>query len=426
MSKSEILFERAKKCMPGGVNSPVRSFGSVGLSPRFIEKADKAYMQDVDLNKYIDYVCSWGPMILGHNNDVIKENVIKAMDNGLSFGAATEIEVEMAEFIVENIPSIEMLRMVNSGTEAVMSAIRVARGFTSRNKIIKFAGCYHGHCDAMLVKAGSGALTEGSPDSAGVPSAVAADTLIATYNNIDSVKELFTANKGEIAALIIEPVAANMGLVTPRDNFLQEIRDLCTENDTLLIFDEVITGFRLGFTGAQGYYGITPDLSTFGKIIGAGMPVGCYGGRKDVMSCVAPLGTVYQAGTLSGNPIAMTAGLTLLKMLKENMHLYKEQAEMGDYFFAEVEKILAKNGLPYTVNHIGSLGSIFFSENKVCDYETAKTSDTKAFANYFKYMLEHNIYIAPSQFEALFLSSAHTKDDIHTTLKVMDDYFSQK
>ena len=426
MSKSQIIFDRAKKVIPGGVNSPVRAFGSVGETPRFIQKGQGDTMTDVDNNTYIDFVGSWGPMILGHGSDIIKQSVLQAVENGLSFGAATEIEVEMAEFLTENIPSIDMIRMVNSGTEAVMSALRVARGYTGREKIIKFAGCYHGHCDAMLVKAGSGVLTSGSPDSAGVPSGVAKDTLIANYNDIESVKSLFDANKGEIAALIIEPVAANMGLILPETGFLEALRAICTENGTLLIFDEVITGFRLSFTGAQGRFNITPDLTTFGKIIGAGMPVGAYGGRRDIMSCVAPLGSVYQAGTLSGNPIAMHAGLTLLKTLKENPQIYTDLEASADYFFNTLRQHLKDQNLPYTINHIGSLGCVFFTNQDVKNYEDAKTADTKIFSTYFKYMLNHGIYIAPSQFEALFLSSSHSKADLDQTLEIMFQFFSKE
>ena len=310
MTRSESLFKEAVNYIPGGVNSPVRAFGSVGMSPRFIEKADGAYIYDADGNRYVDFICSWGPMILGHNDERIRESVIKACENGLSFGAATEKEVEMAKLICSIVPSVEMVRMVNSGTEAVMSAVRAARGYTGRNKIIKFMGCYHGHSDAMLVKAGSGVMTSGLPDSAGVPAGCTADTLSAVYNDLESVQELFNQFGEEIAAVIVEPVGANMGVVPPALGFLEGLRRLCTENKTVLIFDEVITGFRLGIDGAQGYYQVQADLTTFGKIIGAGMPVGAYGGKKEIMEMVAPAGPVYQAGTLSGNPVAMAAGYT--------------------------------------------------------------------------------------------------------------------
>ena len=329
MSRSEELFQRAVKVIPGGVNSPVRAYGSVGMNPRFVEGATGPYLFDADGNKYIDYICSWGPMILGHNNQEILKAVIRKAESGLSFGAATEIEVEMAEFICENIPSVEMIRMVNSGTEAVMSAIRAARGYTGRNKIIKFAGCYHGHSDALLVKAGSGVMTAGVPDSAGVPEGCTKDTLIAVYNDLESVKKLFEEYSGEIAAVIVEPVAANMGVVLPEPGFLEGLRRLCTDQGSVLIFDEVITGFRLAFGGAQEYFGVSADLVTYGKIIGAGMPVGAYGGKREIMEMVAPAGSVYQAGTLSGNPVAMAAGLTQLKILKDHSEIYTHLEETG-------------------------------------------------------------------------------------------------
>ena len=328
-TRSEALFERAVKCIPGGVNSPVRAFGSIGGTPRFIKKAKGSHIFDVDGNEYIDYIDSWGPCILGHDHPAIREAVVKAAENGLSFGCATEIEMEMAEFICERIPSIEMIRMVNSGTEAVMSALRAARGYTGRDKIIKFAGCYHGHSDAMLVSAGSGVMTSGVPDSAGVTKGCTQDTLTAVYNDLDSVRKIMEANEGQVAAVIVEPVGANMGVVLPEEGFLQGLRDLCTKNGALLIFDEVITGFRLGFTGAQGRFGVTPDLTTYGKIIGAGMPVGAYGGRKEIMEMVSPAGPVYQAGTLSGNPIAMAAGLTQLRILYENPDIYQKLEKKG-------------------------------------------------------------------------------------------------
>ena len=339
MARSEELFERAKKYIPGGVNSPVRAFGSVGMSPRFIACANGAYMTDADGKTYLDFVGSWGPMILGHNRPEIRRAVAEAIEKGLSYGAATEVEVDMAEYLCSLVPSIEMVRMVNSGTEAVMSAVRAARGFTGRNKIVKFNGCYHGHSDGLLVKAGSGVMTAGVPGSAGVPAGCTEDTLTAVYNDLTSVEALFRANPGQIAAVIVEPVAANMGVVAPEAGFLPGLRKLCDENGSLLIFDEVITGFRLGIDGAQGYYGIRPDLTTFGKIIGAGMPVGAYGGRRDVMRVVSPVGTVYQAGTLSGNPVAMTAGLTQLRLLAEHPRWYRELNEKADRFFGRMEQM---------------------------------------------------------------------------------------
>lgn len=423
--RSQELFRRAVKCIPGGVNSPVRAFGSVGETPRFIQSADGAHMTDVDGETYLDYVCSWGPMLLGHNQRQVLESVQEACVRGLSFGAATEIEVEIAEFICEHIPSIEMIRMVNSGTEAVMSAIRTARGFTGKDKIIKFEGCYHGHSDALLVMAGSGVMTAGVPDSAGVPKGCVQDTLSAKYNDLESVRKLFEQNQGQIAALIVEPVGANMGLVPPKEGFLQGLRDLCTKNGALLIFDEVITGFRLSFTGAQGMYQITPDMTTYGKIIGAGMPVGAYGGRREIMEMVSPAGPVYQAGTLSGNPLAMAAGLTMLKKLYENQDVYVELGRKGERLYGGIQKLIEERNLPITCNHVGSLGSIFFTKEMVTDYTTAKTSDTESFARYFRHMLAKHIYLAPSQFEAMFLSNAHTDEDIDYTLESMREYFEQ-
>ncbi|MDO4602536.1 MAG: glutamate-1-semialdehyde 2,1-aminomutase [Eubacteriales bacterium] len=426
MTRSEQLFERAVKRIPGGVNSPVRAYGAIGEAPRFIEKADGCYIYDVDGNRYIDYIDSWGPMILGHNFPAVKESVIKACENGLSFGCATEIEVEMAEFICENIPHIDMIRMVNSGTEAVMSAVRAARGFTGKNKIIKFAGCYHGHSDAMLVSAGSGVMTSGVPDSAGVPKGCTEDTMTAVYNDLSSVEELLSQADGQTAAVIVEPVGANMGVVLPKEGFLKGLRALCDKYGALLIFDEVITGFRLAFGGAAEYFGVKPDLVTYGKIIGAGMPVGAYGGRKEIMEMISPVGSVYQAGTLSGNPIAMSAGLTQLKYLHAHPEVYKGLEEKGEKLYGGMKKILEEAGLSYQINHISSLASLFFTEKEVVDYQSAKTSNTEAFAEYFKGMLSMGIHMAPSQFEAMFLSDAHTDEAIEKTLDAVKKYFSQK
>ncbi len=423
MTRSEELFQRAVKRIPGGVNSPVRAFGSVDEAPRFIQGAVGSKIFDVDGNAYTDYIGSWGPMILGHNDERIKEAVIRASENGLSFGCATEREVEMAEFICERIPHVEMIRMVNSGTEAVMSAIRTARGYTGKNKIIKFAGCYHGHTDAMLVSAGSGVMTSGVPDSAGVPKGCTQDTMIAVYNDLDSVEKLMAESQDQVAAVIVEPVAANMGVVPPEDGFLQGLRDLCDKHKALLIFDEVITGFRLRFGGAAEYYGVTPDMVTYGKIIGAGMPVGAYGGRKEIMEMVAPSGPVYQAGTLSGNPIAMAAGLAQLKILWEDQDIYKRLFQKGEILFEGIRKIFAEKEIGYQVNSVASLGSIFFTETPVVDYQSAKTSDTAAFSKYFEYMLEHGVHLAPSQFEAIFLSDAHTEEDIQQFLELLNNYF---
>lgn len=425
MSRSEELFERAVKVIPGGVNSPVRAYGSVGMTPRFVEGATGPYIFDADSKKYIDYIGSWGPMILGHNNQEVLKEVVRKAESGLSFGAATEIEVEMAEFICENVPSVEMIRMVNSGTEAVMSAIRVARGYTGRNKIIKFAGCYHGHSDALLVKAGSGVMTAGVPDSAGVPAGCTQDTLTAVYNNLDSVKALFEQFPEQIAALIVEPVAANMGVVLPEEGFLQGLRDLCTANGTVLIFDEVITGFRLAFGGAQEYFGIQADLVTYGKIIGGGMPVGAYGGKREIMEMVAPVGSVYQAGTLSGNPVAMAAGLTQLTILKDHPEIYTNMRENADRLFEGMAELVKKYEKPWKMNHIGSLGCLYFTEHDVHNYEEAKTADTTAFADYFRFMLEHGIHLGPSQFEAMFVSNAHTEETTAETLRVFEEYLRQ-
>ena len=425
MGLSEELFDRAVKVIPGGVNSPVRAYGAIGIAPRFIDRADGCHIYDVDGKEYVDYIDSWGPMILGHNFPEVKESVLKACEKGLSFGCATAIEVEMAEFICDHIPHVDMVRMVNSGTEAVMSAVRVARGFTGKNKIIKFAGCYHGHSDAMLVSAGSGVMTSGVPDSAGVPKGCTEDTMTAVYNDLDSVRALMEQADGQTAAVIVEAVGANMRVVPPKKGFLEGLRKLCDEYGALLIFDEVITGFRLAFGGAAEYFGVTPDLVTYGKIIGAGMPVGAYGGRREIMELVSPVGKVYQAGTLSGNPIAMAAGLTQLKYLYEHQEIYKDLEEKGKRLYGGMEKILAEKNLPYHINHVSSLGSLFFTEQEVVDYTSAKSSDTKAFSEYFKGMLAQGIHMAPSQFEAMFLSVAHTDEIIDQTLEAVRNYFTK-
>lgn len=422
-TKSEELFKKAVNLMPGGVNSPVRAFGPVGGHPVFIDSAKGQYLTDVDGNRYIDYIGSWGPMILGHNDDRVVEAVIKQIGKGISYGAATEAEVEMAQLMCDIVPSLEMVRMVNSGTEAVMSAIRTARGFTGKNKFIKFEGNYHGHSDALLVKAGSGVMTAGIPDSSGVPANCVKDTLTAVYNDLDSVKKLFDENKDEIACVIVEPVSANMGVVLPKDGFLKGLRKLCDDNNALLIFDEVITGFRLGLTGASGYFNIHPDLITYGKIIGGGMPVGAYGGRADVMQVVSPVGSVYQAGTLSGNPVAMAAGITQLKILKETPEVYKKTFELGEMLRNGAADIIKEAGLPYKVTGIGSLSCIFFTDKEVSDYTSAKTSDTAKFAKYFNHMLSRGNYFGPSQFESIFVSAAHTKENIDKTLTDMKEYF---
>ena len=416
MSVSSQLFDRAKARIPGGVNSPVRAFGSVGITPPFIARASGSRLWDEDGKEYIDFVGSWGPMILGHAHPAVLEAVAKAAADGLSFGAATAREVEMAELMCSLVPGMDMVRMVNSGTEAVMSAIRLARGFTGRDKIVKFDGCYHGHTDAMLVKAGSGVLTQGLPGSQGVPTGCTQDTLTAAYNDLRGVEALFAAHPGEIAGVIVEPVGANMGVVPPAEAFLPGLRRLCDENGALLIFDEVITGFRLALGGAQEYFGVRADLCTFGKIIGGGMPVGAYGGRREIMERVAPLGGVYQAGTLSGNPVAMAAGLAQLTLLRDTPDFYAKLNQSAGDFFRALEEILRTSGQAFCLQHVGSLGCVFFTGETVRDYESAQTSDKARFTAYFRHMLDSGIYLAPSQFEAMFLSAAHTPEDLERTL----------
>jgi glutamate-1-semialdehyde 2,1-aminomutase len=408
--KSKQLFEKAQQSIPGGVNSPVRAFRAVGGNPLFIKKAYGAFMLDEDGNELIDMINSWGPMILGHAHPLILEAVQKASLDSLSFGAPTAKEIEIAELIKAMVPSVEKVRMVNSGTEATMSAVRLARGFTGRDKMIKFEGCYHGHGDSFLIAAGSGAITFGEPNSPGVTKGVANDTLTAIYNNIESVKQLFDANPNQIACVILEPVAGNMGCVLPVNNFLQELKDLCVKNGALLIFDEVMTGFRLAKGGAQELYGITPDLSTFGKIIGGGMPVGAYGGKKEIMDYVSPVGPVYQAGTLSGNPIAMSAGLVMLKTLNDNPQIYKDLEKTTTYIVDGIKSGLKTLGKNYTVNQVGSMYNLFFTEQKVENFDDAKTSDLAKFGLFFNKMLEKGVYLPPSQFETLFVSSCITKE----------------
>ena len=422
-TRSKELYERAKVHIPGGVNSPVRAFRAVNRTPRFMESAKGDRIIDADGNEYIDYVCSWGPGILGHAHPQVIKKVMDSCENGLTFGAPTEKEVILAELISELIPSMEVSRLVSSGTEAVMSAIRAARGFTGRDKIVKFRGCYHGHSDSLLVKAGSGALTTSVPDSAGVPKDDTKNTLVAEYNDKDSVQKLFDENKDQIAAVIVEPVAANMGLVLPEEGFLEFLREITKDHGSLLIFDEVITGFRLSLGGAQQYYNIKPDITTLGKIVGGGMPIGAYGGRREIMEMVSPAGPVYQAGTLSGNPIAMAAGLTQLKYLYEHQEVYKNLEEKGQKLYGGIEEILKEAGSEYHVNHVSSLGSLFFAKEEVVDYTSAKSSDTKAFADYFLAMLKQGIHLAPSQFEAMFLSTAHSDEVLEDTLTKIRNYF---
>jgi glutamate-1-semialdehyde 2,1-aminomutase len=417
LTKSNKLFTKAQTIIPGGVNSPVRAFKAVGRTPIFIKRASAAFVWDEDRNKYIDYVGSWGPMILGHTNPAITKAIREASKRGTSFGAPTGLEVKMAELIIKLVPSIEMVRMVNSGTEATMSAIRLARAYTGKDMIIKFEGCYHGHGDSFLIKAGSGAMTLGVPDSPGIPSAIAMNTLTARYNNLTSVRTAMEQNKDQIAAIIVEPIAGNMGCVPPMDGFLQGLRSLCDEFKALLIFDEVMTGFRVALGGAQALYSVRPDLTTLGKIIGGGLPVGAYGGKKEIMQMVAPAGPMYQAGTLSGNPLAMAAGWTMLRILHANKMIYKQLEQRSAQLEEGIRDNLNKLGLGYTFNRVGSMCTLFFTSKPVTDYDSAKISDTAKFSMYFNSMLEQGIYLPPSQFEAAFISTAHSEKIIEKTIK---------
>lgn len=421
LNKSEKMMERAKNFLPAGVNSPVRAFGAVGGTPPFIVKGKGSKIWDLDNNEYIDFVGSWGPLILGHSYEPVLKAVSDTMQNGLSFGAPTALEVDMAEKIVSIVPNIDMVRMVNSGTEAVMSAIRLARGATGKAKIIKFAGCYHGHSDSMLVNAGSGALTQGEPDSAGVTKGAAEDTLTAQYNNLESVEQLFNSNVNEIAAVIVEPVAANIGVVPPVNGFLQGLRNLCDKNNALLIFDEVITGFRLALGGAQEFFNVRADIVTFGKIIGGGMPVGAYGASKELMQNIAPLGKVYQAGTLSGNPVAMAAGLKQLEILEQNPNYYTEINQKAEFIADNMRKSAKKYNVNMTVNQCGGLVCPYFTSENVTTFSATQKSNLEQFKYYFHGMLEHGIYIAPSQFEAMFINVSHSKDDINALCSAADD-----
>ncbi len=421
---STYFFNEANRYIPGGVNSPVRAFKSVAGNPLFIERGNGSKIYDVDKNEYIDYIGSWGPHLFGHNPQFIKEALFEAVDNGVSFGAPTEIEVKMAKLIIEMVPSIDMVRMVNSGTEATMSAIRVARGFTKKDKIIKFEGCYHGHADYFLIKAGSGALTLGVPTSPGVTKNIAKDTLIAEYNNINSVKNLILKNKNQIAAIIIEPIAGNMGVVPAEKSFLKGLRTLCNENNIVLIFDEVMSGFRVAAGGAQQLFGIKPDMTTFGKIIGGGLPVGAFGGKKEIMEMIAPSGPVYQAGTLSGNPLAMSAGFAALNYIKNNPDIYNSLEGISSYLANGFKSNLKKIKKSFAFNRIGSMMCMFFTEEKVTNFKTAVKSDTLVYGRYFHEMLNQGIYFAPSQFEAIFISAAHTKEDLDKTIEAQDKALS--
>jgi len=415
------LFEKAKQLMPGGVNSPVRAFRQVGGNPVFIKKGSGSKICDEDGNQYIDYICSWGPLLFGHNPNFIRKAIEESLQYGTSFGANTSLEITMAELLSQLVPSIEMVRMVNSGTEATMSAIRLARGFTGKDKIIKFEGCYHGHNDSFLIKAGSGALTFGVPTSPGITKKTASDTLIAKFNNIDSVKELLSTNRNEIAGIIIEPIAGNMGVIASEKQFLTDLRNLCSEEKILLIFDEVMTGFRVAAGGAQELYGIEPDITTLGKIIGGGLPVGAYGGKSNIMEMIAPSGPIYQAGTLSGNPIAMSAGIAALNYIKNNPSIYDQLEEKASYLEQRLKKVNENIGKNWTINRVGSMMTLFFTEERVVDYDSAIKSDTEKFSQYFQAMLKQGIMLPPSQFEALFISTEHTIEDLDYTIEAYNE-----
>ncbi len=424
MSLSETLFQRAQRTIPGGVNSPVRAFKSVGGTPVFIERANSAYLFDVDGKRYIDYIGSWGPMLLGHNHPAIRDAVIQAAANGLSFGAPCPAEIDMAEKIAQLVPSMEMVRMVSSGTEATMSAIRLARGYTGRDTILKFEGCYHGHADSLLVKAGSGALTLGVPNSPGVPADFAKYTLTCEFNNLAQVADIFAERGDDIACIIVEPVAGNMNCIPPEPDFLQGLRRICDEYQTVLIFDEVMTGFRVALGGAQAVYQVTPDLTTLGKIIGGGMPVGAFGGRREIMQHIAPLGPVYQAGTLSGNPIAMAAGLAALNEISKP-EVFEKLTAKTSQLIAGIDTAARQHGVPMTFNQVGGMFGFFFSkEAKVSNFQQATQCDISAFKHFFHLMLEKGIYLAPSAYEAGFLSLAHSDDDLKATIDAAANSFA--
>lgn len=421
---SEELFQRAQKHIPGGVNSPVRAFKGVGGTPIFFNKGQGAYVYDADDNEYVDYVGSWGPMIFGHANQNVLDAVKDRLEQGLSFGAPTEIEIEMADTVCEVYPSMDMVRMVNSGTEATMSAIRLARGFTGRDKMVKFEGCYHGHADSLLVKAGSGALTLGVPTSPGVPASVAEHTVTLEYNNIEQVKQYFSENGSEVACIIVEPIAGNMNCIPPVQGFLEALREVCDQSGAVLIFDEVMCGFRASLQGAQGYYNVKPDMTTLGKVIGGGLPVGAFGGRRDIMEYLAPLGPVYQAGTLSGNPLAMAAGLAMLKQVQQE-GLYEQLTERVEQLMSGLQAAADKHNVPFTTNSVGSMFGFFFSEEKnISTFEQVSNCDQERFKKFFHGMLEQGVYLAPSAFEAGFMSAAHTEHDIEKTIAAADKVFA--
>lgn len=421
--KSIEAFKEAKKLMPGGVNSPVRAFKSVDMDPIFMARGKGSKIYDIDGNEYIDYVLSWGPLILGHTNDRVVEAIKKVAELGTSYGAPTLMENELAKLVIDRVPSIEVIRMVSSGTEATMSALRLARGFTGRNKILKFEGCYHGHGDSLLIKAGSGVATLGLPDSPGVPEGVAKNTITVPYNDLDSVRYAFKEYGEDIAGVIVEPVAGNMGVVPPLPGFLEGLREVTSEYGALLIFDEVMTGFRVGYNCAQGYFGVTPDITCLGKVIGGGLPVGAYGGRAEIMEQIAPSGPIYQAGTLSGNPLAMTAGYeTLSQLSPEN---YKEFGRKADLLEKGLKEAALKYDVPHRINRAGSMIGIFFTNEEVTDYESAKTSNLEFFGQYYREMANQGVFLPPSQFEGLFLSTAHTDEDIEKTIKAAETAFSR-
>jgi len=425
ISVSKALFSKAQESIPGGVNSPVRAFKSVGGTPIFMQKAKGAYLYDVDGNQYIDYIASWGPMILGHAYEPVVKAIQEYAAYSTSYGAPTELEIKMAELIKSMAPNVDLIRMVSSGTEACMSAIRVARGYTSRNKIIKFEGCYHGHADSFLVKAGSGVATFNIQSVPGVTAGVSADTLTCAYNDLEAVHQLAANHKGEIAAIIVEPVAGNMGCILPAPGFLEGLRSICYQDGILLIFDEVMTGFRLAPGGAQELLKVDADLVTYGKVIGAGMPVGAFGGKKEIMQVVAPLGSVYQAGTLSGNPIAMIAGYTLLSELKSNPGIYKELEEKTLYLKKGLNEVLAAWGQPYVINQLGSMISIHFSEHAITDFASAGAANNARFAKYFHAMLNRGIYLPPSAFESWFLNNSLTKEDLDKTIQATGECLAE-
>jgi glutamate-1-semialdehyde 2,1-aminomutase len=423
--KSKKLYERASKVIPGGVNSPVRAFNSVGGTPLFITRAQGSYLWDEEGNRYIDLISSWGPMLLGHAEPDVIKAVQQTAENSTSFGAPTRLEVEMAELITSSVPGVDKIRMVNSGTEATMSAIRVARGYTGKNKIIKFKGNYHGHGDSFLIEAGSGALTMGEPSSPGVTEGTAKDTLNAEYNNLDSVKKLVEANEDDMAAIILEPIAGNMGCIPPKEGFLEGLRELCDEHNIVLIFDEVMTGFRVDFQGAQKVYGVTADMVTYGKIIGAGLPVGAYGGKEEIMDYVAPTGPVYQAGTLSGNPLAMAAGFTLLKKLKDNPEVYDELEKKSQVLATGITKILEEHNIPHSMNRVGSMIGVFYCEGPVETFDDANRTDKELFGKIFHGMLKRGVHLPPSPFEAFFLANSLTTDDISFILTAFEETIAE-